>query len=222
MRIEECFFPEDLLYSPEFNVWFKNIQKKLYKIGITSLFSSYLGKIIKINFKPLFSIIEKEKNICTIESVNKFEGIRLPFKVKLIEINEKVLDKPKIINDDPYNEGWLAIIELSEPESSLTVLKDVKKENENVKKLINSLKIKCLKYVPDYNLYEIGVECAAVITKLNELFSKINKGEIVLLVSDDPTAYVEMVRWADQTKNELLDAKKEGNLWYILTRKKGD
>jgi TusA-related sulfurtransferase len=41
-----------------------------------------------------------------------------------------------------------------------------------------------------------------------------------LLVSDDPTAYVEMIRWTDQTKNEFLDAKKEGNLWYIFVRKK--
>jgi glycine cleavage system H lipoate-binding protein/TusA-related sulfurtransferase len=217
MKIEDCFFPEELLYAPDFNVWFKEIQTNIYKIGITSLFSSYLGKIVRINFKPIHSIIEKGKNVCLIESLNKYEGIRLPFKVKLIEINEKILSKPKIVNDDPYNDGWLALIEAIEKP---TILKEVKNEEENIKNLIKTLRIKCLKYVPDYHLYEIGVECAAVIPKLNELFSKIQEKEIVLLVSDDPTAYVEMIRWTDQTKNEFLDAKKEGNLWYIFVRKK--
>jgi glycine cleavage system H lipoate-binding protein/TusA-related sulfurtransferase len=181
------------------------------------LFSSYLGKIVRINFKPIHSIIEKGKNVCLIESLNKYEGIRLPFKVKLIEINEKILSKPKIVNDDPYNDGWLALVEAIEKP---TILKEIKKEEENIKSLIKTLRIKCLKYVPDYHLYEIGVECASVIPKLNELFSKIQEKEIVLLVSDDPTAYIEMIRWTDQTKNEFLDAKKEGNLWYIFVRKK--
>ncbi len=79
--------------------------------------------------------------------------------------------------------------------------------------------MRCFKAYPDHEMFEIGVECAAVIVRLNELMETSEKGVVVHFVSDDPTAYVEMERWVDQTKNELVDWRTEGNLFHFIVRK---
>lgn len=217
MKIETCEFPEELLYDNDFNVWIK--KEKDYKLGITSLFSWFLGKIIKVKLKPLNEIILKNKTLCILESLTKTEPIKAPFDCKIIEINKKILEKPKIINNSPYSEGWIMKIKILD-ENEINKLANIEKNIKKIKEIINKLHVKCFKAIPDYHMYEIGVECAAVIPKLNEFFkNQINKNEILLLISDDPSAYVEMIRWTDQTKNELVEARKENNLWYFLIKK---
>ena len=70
-------------------------------------------------------------------------------------------------------------------------------------------------------MFEIGVECSAVLLKLNELVTTIPVGNVVHLISDDPTAYVEMVRWTEQTDNSLVEWRTEGNLFHFIVRKAG-
>jgi len=216
IEINGCYFIEDLLYDENFFIWFKEKDLNIMRIGITNLFSFYLGKIKRINVKPIGVEIDRNKNLCTLESSRRFEGLRLPFKCKIISVNPEIIKNPKIINDDPYDKGWIMEIFLAE-KIEMDVFE--KFNHEEVRRIIDKLNIKCFKAVPDHFMYEIGVECAAVISKLNELFNKIEKYEIVLLVSDDPTAYVEIVRWTDKTKNLLLDYRKENNFWYFLIKK---
>jgi len=66
---------------------------------------------------------------------------------------------------------------------------------------------------------EIGTECSAVLIRLNDLLATIPLGEVVHLVSDDPTAYVEMVVWSERTGQSLVDWRKEGNLFHFIVRK---
>jgi TusA-related sulfurtransferase len=68
-------------------------------------------------------------------------------------------------------------------------------------------------------MFEIGTECAAVLVKLNELLTQVSVGEVVHLVTDDPTAPIEMVRWSDETGQPVIDERKEGPLFHFLVRK---
>jgi TusA-related sulfurtransferase len=68
-------------------------------------------------------------------------------------------------------------------------------------------------------MFQIGVECAATLTKLDELLEKIIIGNVVHLVSDDTTADLEMVRWSEQTGQLLLETRKEGNLYHFIVKK---
>ena len=68
-------------------------------------------------------------------------------------------------------------------------------------------------------MVEIGVECAAVLVRLSELMATSERGVVVHIVSDDPTAYVEIEPWVDQTKNELVDWRTEGNLFQFVVRR---
>jgi len=80
---------------------------------------------------------------------------------------------------------------------------------------------RCFKAFPDHEMFEIGAECSAVLLKLNELVSTIPVGVVVHLVSDDPTAYVEMVRWTEMTGHNLVESRTEGNLFHFIVRKAG-
>jgi TusA-related sulfurtransferase len=54
---------------------------------------------------------------------------------------------------------------------------------------------------------------------LNELVSKIEKGEVIHIVSDDPTSDIEMIRWSEEKGQELLEIRKEDSLIHFIVRK---
>jgi TusA-related sulfurtransferase len=68
-------------------------------------------------------------------------------------------------------------------------------------------------------MFEIGIECAATLSKLDDLISGIESGQIIHLVSDDPTADIEMIRWSEQTGQRLMETRREENLLHFLIQK---
>ena len=84
---------------------------------------------------------------------------------------------------------------------------------------MRELKVHCFSNFPDHEMFEIGTECSAVLVKLNELLGASARGTIVHVVSDDNTAEIEMTRWSDQTGNEVLESRRESNLYHFIVRK---
>jgi TusA-related sulfurtransferase len=84
---------------------------------------------------------------------------------------------------------------------------------------IAALRVRCFAAFPDHEMFEIGTECAAVLVKLNELLERSQIGDVVHLVTDDPTAPIEMVRWSDETRQPIIDERREGNLFHFIVRK---
>ncbi|MDQ4072686.1 MAG: sulfurtransferase TusA family protein [Thermoproteota archaeon] len=76
-----------------------------------------------------------------------------------------------------------------------------------------------VKVFPDHEMFEIGTECAATLTKLGEFMKKIDKDETVHLVSDDPMADLELIRWTDQNNQDLIELRKEKNLFHFVIKK---
>jgi TusA-related sulfurtransferase len=68
-------------------------------------------------------------------------------------------------------------------------------------------------------MWEIGVDCAGVLVRLNDLMEQSSLNEVVHVVSDDPTADIEIVRWWDETGQQLLESRKEGKLMHFVVRK---
>ena len=98
-------------------------------------------------------------------------------------------------------------------------LSDARNAAKVLREKIVEFRARCFKAFPDHEMVEIGTECSAVLVKLNELLSTIPDEDVVHLVSDDPTAYVEMVRWTDQTGNSLVEWRTEGSLFHFIVRK---
>ena len=219
MKIDNCIFPEDLLYDIENFVWVDVKATKVVTIGITTLLSSISGRLSTIKLKEVGTEIEKGKGLATIESNKYFGVVRAPLTGRIIEVNEFIRRKPKLVNEFPYSYGWFVKMEPLSIDKYPVNLQPIENCHDKVKSLINDLHIRCFVAYPDYEMYEIGVECAATLTKLDELISKIEIGEIVHLVSDDKTADLEMVRWSQESGQSILETRPEENLLHFIVKK---
>ncbi len=107
--------PEDRLYS-ESHLWVKKKKKKLVRIGLTDYFSLKNWEIVEIDLPEEEETFEKDEIFGSIETVEEVFDLVMPVSGKIMVVNEKVLDDVDILNEDPYDEGWLVDVELFNPE----------------------------------------------------------------------------------------------------------
>jgi glycine cleavage system H protein len=219
LQIDNCEFPGDLLYDLDNNIWVRTDQSNSVTIGITSVHAALAGKLKEIKFRPLGSVLQNGQSVATIESARYFGAVRTPLSGRLLEHNPRILANPKLANDSPYEEGWFVKIQPTQAVEELKRLGDLKSLEETIRSQIHQLRVRCFKAFPDYEMWEIGVECAAVLVRLNELMERCSLNEVVHVVSDDPTADIEMVRWTDQTGQAILEWRSEGKLTHFIIRK---
>ena len=219
MEIDYCHFPEDRLYDLDNNVWIRLDQEKVATLGITSVHAALAGRLKQIMFRPTGSSFDRGRSIATIESAKYFGAVRTPFTGTLLEINPALESNPKLANDHPYNEGWFVRIQPRQLDQEVQNLTQPRIGEEKIRTLIRDLRVRCFKAFPDHQMWEIGVECAAVLVRLNDLMIQIATNEIVHVVSDDPTADVEMARWSDETGQEVLESRTEGKLTHFIVKK---
>ena len=98
----------DLLYSSD-HEWIK-FKDNLATIGITDFAQSELGDIIFLEMPNLNDIYNEGDTIGTIEAVKTVADLYIPISGQIIEINSKLEDNPELVNNDPYNEGWIVKI----------------------------------------------------------------------------------------------------------------
>jgi len=219
LQIDYCDFPEDVLYDLENNVWVRHGSAGVARLGITSVHAALAGRLNRINFKPIGANLAKAQSIATIESARYFGVVRTPFSGKLIAVNSRLDGEPKLANYSPYGEGWFVEIMQERDSRGLESLVEPKAAIDRIRAQIRDLHVKCFGVYPDYEMWEIGVECAAVLVRLNELLKRCKVNDVVHVVSDDPTADIEMERWADETGQQILESRKEGNLMHFIVKK---
>jgi glycine cleavage system H lipoate-binding protein/TusA-related sulfurtransferase len=217
MKIGNCSFPEDLLYDAENFIWVSNKEKSV-TIGITAIMASIAGRLSSIKLKPVGTKLEKGKSCGTLDSAKYFGVVRTPVSGIIVQVNKSLMNKPKLANDFPYAEGWFVKIELSDMED-LKALETIENCHDKMSIAIQKLRVRCFAAFPDHEMFEIGVECSATLAKLDELIEKVPAGEVIHLVSDDPTADLEMSRWSEERGQSLLEIKNEGNLLHFIVKK---
>ncbi len=237
-KIDNCSFPTNYLYDTQNFTWadFNYIDGKrnlsneytIVKVGIMPILSYIAGNIKKIKLKSIGEIVIKGKSIGTIESLSYFGIIRSPISGKIIEINNDLSSNPKRVNDSPFESGWIAKIKPLDLEN-LESLHSSDQCKSEISELIKKFNVKCFKNYPDFEMYELGTECSATLAKLDDFMDKkMEIGQIIHLVSDDPTADLEISRWTDGNKQELLEIIMEKNksrsnntnyLFHILIKK---
>ena len=219
MQIEHCDFPEDVWYDLESNVWLRlNSTAALVRLGITSVHAALVGRLNKISFKPIGTHVIEAQSVATIESTKYFGVVRTPFSGKLMGVNSRLESEPKLANNSPYAEGWFVDIAPDE-NVHLELFIQPKEAIDRIRAQIRELRVRCFTAYPDHEMWEIGVECAAVLVRLNELLERCAVNEVVHVVSDDPTADIEMERWAYETGQAVLESRKEGRLMHFIVKK---
>ncbi len=218
MRIEECEFPEDVLYDPDGFVWLREDVESAV-VGITSVLAAVAGKLTSVRARPTGIIYARGDGIGSLESGRYFGLIRAPVRGTLVAVNEEALRRPRLLSEAPYGEGWFARLRPENWQEDRGVLRSSADARGLLWTQIEALRVRCFAAFPDYEMVEIGVECSAVLVKLNELMARIEVGEVVHILSDDATAPVEMAHWTAQTGHPVVDARKEANLFHYLVRK---
>ncbi len=218
MEIDHCSFPDRVLYDTESNTWISSESTGIATIGVTSLLSGIAGKFTSAKLRQIETRIARGNSLGTLESLKFVGPIPSPISGIVIAVNADIINRPKLLNDEPYTKGWVAKLRPVSLQAESVFLSRTTEAKEVFKKKIADFHVRCFKAFPDHEMYEIGTECSAVIIRLNELLATASVGDVVHLVTDDPTAYVEMVRWTDQTGHELVDWRKEGNLFHFIVR----
>lgn len=105
-------FPEDLKYTND-HEWIK-VDGNIGTIGITDHAQSELGDIVYIDIDEGMTDFSAGDTLGTIEAVKTVADFLAPVSGKIAEINSRINDNPEIVNNDPYGDGWIVKIELSD------------------------------------------------------------------------------------------------------------
>ena len=219
MRIDQCDFPDGLLYDVDNLVWAKESDGDL-RIGITNVLAWSSGAFFAVTFKPVGTEVRRGQVVGSVEGPTHFDVVRAPVSGTVSAVNGMLNVEPKLLNKDPYGAGWFCEVRPKD-RADLATLKTLTEAQPSIAQQLKARRVHCFAEFPDQEMYEIGVECSAVLVELNGLLARSSEGTVVHIVSDDPTADIEMQRWSDETKNEVLETRKEGNLYHFIVKKKG-
>ena len=104
--------PENLKYTKD-HEWL-NIDGDIATIGITSFAQGELGDIVFIDVDTQGEELENEEVFGTIEAVKTVSDLFMPVSGEVIEFNEDLEDTPELINSDPYSDGWIIKVSISD------------------------------------------------------------------------------------------------------------
>lgn len=114
--------PVELKYTKD-HEWVK-IEGDVAIVGITDFAQGELGDIVYVEVETLDETLDKEEVFGTVEAVKTVSDLFLPLSGEIIEFNESLEDEPEKVNSDPYGEGWMIKIKLSNPEEAEELLSD--------------------------------------------------------------------------------------------------
>jgi glycine cleavage system H protein len=113
-------YPDDLLYHPEHD-WVR-IDGDVATFGITWFAQDALGEVVFFDPPTVGSSTTAGESYAEVESVKAVSDVIAPLSGEIVEVNEGLGDKPEAINDDPYGEGWMVKVRLSDPSETESLL----------------------------------------------------------------------------------------------------
>ena len=113
--------PEDLYYTKE-HEW-AYVDENIVTVGVTSYAQENLGEIVYAELPDEGQKVTQNEPFGVIESVKAVSDLYAPVSGTVIETNEGLMDKPGILNDDPWNDGWLIRIEMDTEKELASLIK---------------------------------------------------------------------------------------------------
>lgn len=106
-------YPDDLLYHPQHD-WAK-IDGEIATLGITWFAQDALGEVVFFEPPAVGGSLTKDAAYAEVESVKAVSEVIAPLSGAIVEVNESLEGAPEAINDDPYGEGWMVKVRMSDP-----------------------------------------------------------------------------------------------------------
>ena len=111
-EVERLNFPEDFLFTKD-HEWIKKVNEH-YKIGITDFAQDQLGDIVYVELPEIGKVYNRGDELCSVESVKAVSEIYMPASGKVVKVNESLKENPELINKDPYGDGYICEIEITD------------------------------------------------------------------------------------------------------------
>jgi glycine cleavage system H protein len=116
-------FPEDLRYTRE-HEWARKKGDRVV-VGITDFAQDQLGDVVYVELPDVGDAVKRGESFGVVESTKAVSELFAPLSGKVVEVNDPLADAPETINEDPYEEGWMIVVEPSDPKE-LESLMDAK------------------------------------------------------------------------------------------------
>jgi glycine cleavage system H protein len=109
----DASYPEDLLYHAEHD-WVR-LDGDTATFGITWFAQDALGEVVFFDPPDVGTTVTKDESYAEVESVKAVSDVIAPMSGEIVEVNTSLEDTPETINEDPYGEGWLVKVRVSDP-----------------------------------------------------------------------------------------------------------
>ena len=106
-------FPEDLQYTRD-HEWTR-LQGNRITVGITDFAQDQLGDVVYVELPEVGDVVKKGEAFGVVESTKAVSDLFAPVSGKVVEVNAPLADAPETVNEDPYEEGWMIVVEISDP-----------------------------------------------------------------------------------------------------------
>jgi glycine cleavage system H protein len=113
-------YPEDRLYHPEHD-WAK-IDDGVGTFGITWFAQDALGEVVFFDPPEVGTSVTANEMYAEVESVKAVSDVIAPLSGEIVEVNTALGDKPEAVNEDPYGDGWMVKVKLSDPSEADALL----------------------------------------------------------------------------------------------------
>lgn len=110
--------PANLKYSKD-HEWVR-MEGEFAYVGITDYAQSELGEIVFVEIETVGETFAAGEIFGTVEAVKTVSDLLLPVSGEIVEFNEKLEDEPELVNDDPYGEGWMVKVAVTDSSDLLT------------------------------------------------------------------------------------------------------
>lgn len=107
-------FPDELKYSKE-HIWIR-VEGDKAILGITDFAQQELGRITAVELPEVGDELEQDDSFGSIEARKTVAELYAPLSGPVLKVNEDILETPDIMNDDPYDDGWLVVVGISDQE----------------------------------------------------------------------------------------------------------
>ncbi len=112
--------PENLKFTKD-HEWVK-IEGNTATVGVTDFAQGELGDIVFVEIETEDEELDIEEVFGTIEAVKTVSDLYMPVSGKIVEVNENLEDHPELVNNEPYENGWMIKIEMSKPDEANDLL----------------------------------------------------------------------------------------------------
>jgi glycine cleavage system H protein len=110
--------PDDLRYTRD-HEWLR-IDGDEAQVGITEYAATELGDVVFVELPAMGAVLEAAQTFGVIESVKTASDLYAPTAGEVVAVNPALADRPELVNDDPYGEGWMVRLRLADPDAART------------------------------------------------------------------------------------------------------